>query len=970
MNYAKDRLDRRARYNTTTNTRSTNNNKNGNQSKNNKSSSIVTEEPCCITRTRTRINSIGSSASPLEADLNQAHELLRRHQQGHVLHGNVDGRGVTANNNNNIDDMDNVDNVDDKVIQHQIIQGHELAARSLRDQGKNSQSLFHYGQAWLLSSSSSSFSSNTNEKKNIRNDDDHNQEQQQVQQQQQTYETCMEQKIIGDYVQMTEFNGIPEIGILALLFYFNGGTLNLEEEEQEEECNNNNNNHNNNHNDEEKYNINHCGCGMKQCHTHSNKYYIPKSMLSSRLLKDILQSIQRLEQCIHHSHFQHHHQRQQGHQQSNDIPNASMILDQISKYHSKKTHNNTNKKKNKNEKNRKNIELLQSQALHQPYKHEYSAQYNSRSSSNNNKFDIHQLKQQGQGQGQSHVPSLQSLSFLPTNPLIPIDSILQFWHVTITATANNNNSSDDDNDNDDGDDDNSKYQKQLSPLLQILLLKLLYTNSNVVIPNNVRTSSSTPSTPSSPFLYLSMEAIKCLSLSSMPLDTPTTLSKYMAKHYKSHWAYYVLIYKIAFGQRMKKQRQRQQYNDDNYHVPIWDIVHGLRQRQRRCSRNMDILQQNGEKATATAATTNDTTGVVDCLGNKDDEIDSGICHTSNSTRSISSGMKRNVTCTVSSYLDQILKDASSIHKFSHPASCFEKYIHHDDDENNDVKPLFNNHGIIYALGDSHVLSFGWQTIQIKYEYNKSNNKSNNNSSAISSSKNNKSTRNNNNAMILHRTIIPYPVTGLKAWHTRKNTEFFTHANLISNIQRLIKISSSSSCQTILLSTGEIDCREGIGGVVLQGYSQSCNDAVENTVQEYVKAVEILAQEYNLQVLLLPVAPHAYRSEKNGKAKGRAMRRERMVVWNDTLRSLLCRDNRDSKSNKEGEKADGDSDNTDCFRRVFLLDYEEKLRFPDKASPVGFVLNNTYNADYTHMNSAFLPHLEEAIERCGCNLDLV
>jgi len=154
----------------------------------------------------------------------------------------------------------------------------------------------------------------------------------------------------------------------------------------------------------------------------------------------------------------------------------------------------------------------------------------------------------------------------------------------------------------------------------------------------------------------------------------------------------------------------------------------------------------------------------------------------------------------------------------------------------------------------------------------------------------------------------------------------------------------------------------MGGKRLEGYNESCNEEVRKTVGAYVSSVKQIAKEHDLQILLLPVAHHAYRSEKNGKALGRAQRRERMVVWNDALR-----DECSMISDSSPENASRDSS---LEQRVFLLDYEKGLRHADEKSPVGFVLDNAYNADYTHMNSAFLPLLEDALERCDCDLNLI
>jgi hypothetical protein len=151
----------------------------------------------------------------------------------------------------------------------------------------------------------------------------------------------------------------------------------------------------------------------------------------------------------------------------------------------------------------------------------------------------------------------------------------------------------------------------------------------------------------------------------------------------------------------------------------------------------------------------------------------------------------------------------------------------------------------------------------------------------------------------------------------------------------------------MLSAGEIDCREGIGGPLLEGYHLDYREHVHRTVQEYVKAVSALAEQYSLEILVMPVAPHAHRSERNGKASGRAFRRRVMQAWNDELRKALP-----------------------LNANVFLLNYEQRLRHDECTSSVGFVLNPFYNLDGTHTNNAILPHIEAAIEQSGCDLTLL
>ena len=106
--------------------------------------------------------------------------------------------------------------------------------------------------------------------------------------------------------------------------------------------------------------------------------------------------------------------------------------------------------------------------------------------------------------------------------------------------------------------------------------------------------------------------------------------------------------------------------------------------------------------------------------------------------------------------------------------------------------------------------------------------------------------------------------------------------------------------------------------------------VETTVREFVTALSLLRPALNIWVL--PVCPHVHRSDKNGKAVGRAARRQVTQQWNEQLRRVMPCDN------------------------VKLVDYEKDL-----LGDTGYVLKLAYNADGTHMNSAFLPCLENALE---------
>lgn len=211
---------------------------------------------------------------------------------------------------------------------------------------------------------------------------------------------------------------------------------------------------------------------------------------------------------------------------------------------------------------------------------------------------------------------------------------------------------------------------------------------------------------------------------------------------------------------------------------------------------------------------------------------------------------------------------------------------------------------IFLVGDSHVLSLAWQIVEIPAETSR-----------------------------IRRRVIPVVITGLKAWHVRQETRFFTHANLMTILQRLPVHHS----RTILLSAGEIDCREGLGGKQLEGYKTKCLDHVKRTVTAFADALLDLSKVVDKEILVLPVAPHGYR--KTGRVVSQQSRRETMAAWNEEMRKALPRE------------------------RVYFLDYVDSLLDPDES---GFMLNQMFNADGTHMNSGFGPLLAKAVLDCGCD----
>ena len=378
----------------------------------------------------------------------------------------------------------------------------------------------------------------------------------------------------------------------------------------------------------------------------------------------------------------------------------------------------------------------------------------------------------------------------------------------------------------------------------------IFGDNDNVVPVGLRywtTHESSSSSSSLLLLQLLMTKVLYLVLPSLALEgivrlwsTAALHARHMATNYKSHWAYYVLIRSVVLGERIKPHRQK---TLPAHHVPVWDIVWGLNARHQEPTTTTRTNKEAPSFWLQWWATDTETR-FRDCLG--------------------------------------LLSSTTTTTTTTHP-------------------PIRSPPSSIVVMGDSHVLSSGWQTIRVP-------------------------------PLGEIRWLIPVAITGLKAWHCRPTTRFFPRSLLTIMLQRL----STNTTRSIFMSAGEIDCREGIGGQVLEGYNDTQTTSallerhVHNTVEAFVEALVLLPVRV---VHVLPVAPHAHRSKRNGKHVGRAVRRRVMALWNDQLRAMLPRG------------------------KVVLVDYEKDLVDP------GYVLKPIYNADYTHMNSAFLPCLEKALQQC-------
>ena len=650
---------------------------------------------------------------------------------------------------------------------HELREAHELAGRAYRDSGRNALASLHFGMAWQFATASNSATAPPDTRIII-------------------------WRAVGDYAQMCELAGFPEVGILALLYYRAGGNPNTiaaatdddhnDDDDDDDDENEDTNNENNNN------------LKMKpQTTSGCNGYNLDKEVVPCYIA----------------------------------FPIDSPIIDKVIQALSCTTTNSTLSRSPPIDNNNEGNNIL-------PTASEILAK-------------LAQIERLADDAEEVVNVNIVHTFIVNRGILYNVPSILHFWwDDTTTETININNI------NNDEDDHDVQQYRTLPPVLQLLLLKLLYSSP---MGGNC--------------LKLACIAVPYLAV-RYPLSSVD--GRTLARQYKSHWAYYILVRYLVLGERIKEYR-RKAGGGMRHHIPVWDVVFGL-------------LDEYGEE------------------GSSQEYDENGSLKARETYWSI----LRSMTMKSSSTTTTLPR----------------------------VMTMVTQHPPLYVVGDSHVLSLSWQTLCIDKQ----------------------SKTEDERPMICYRTAVPFPATGIKAWHVRSTTLFFTHTNLHTCLHRL-PIVVGGIRRTIIISAGEIDCREGIGGSLLQGYYHDCKDAITRTVTDYLTSLTQLAHEYNLQILVMPVAPHAYRSQKNGKSTGRARRRETTHLWNETLRRCLLRPIDDDIVGK-----------SIVYDGIFLLDYFESLQHPDTNSTVGYVLHPSYNADYTHVNSAIIPLVEEAIYKSGCDMTLI
>ncbi|KAL7573042.1 hypothetical protein ACA910_018734 [Epithemia clementina (nom. ined.)] len=581
-----------------------------------------------------------------------------------------------------------------------------------------------------------------------------------------------------------------------------------------------------------------------------------------------------------------------------------------------------------------------------------------------------------------------------------IPEILRFWEQSSTTATTTTNAPGSDSDNPAKNGHERTHYRSLSPVTQLLLIKLAF----------------------STFPLLALQALAHWQQPQpqpqhQPVDdndddhrhhhryNNDAILQELSSSHKSHHAYYVLIRAIALGKGRVKGHQRK------IHIPVWERVHMTH--HKRHQRQQESSSSSFPNKTISSITLVPTSTPSLLFQQSLQSM------TFKSTKSPSSSKTTSTTTTTT---NELCVPPISYHRqwsVVRTTTALHGQLRDTCDKDHNVKPLF-------LVGDSHVLSLAWQPIWIP---------------GCSTSKDDDGLR----------LAVPIVITGLKAWHVRPDTHFFTYTNLQTMIvDRLLPLSSSSSSSssskigkmTLVISAGEIDCREGLGGPLLEGYQlqhlqEHHHALVRRTVQEYVQALQTLAVSSVammekttttstttststttttlLQILVMPVAPHAAQSK--GRVVGQAVRRQTMQLWNQELRRLLHR--------PESQPSESSCRDHLCnhYPNVFFLDYEEHLvvvptggsnssdstreatrtgvdhqnegtynaattttntlpaatattttttasrRKEAKRRPA-YVLRPELDADGTHMNSAFAKHFAQAIANCGCNLDWI
>ncbi|CAE7258921.1 unnamed protein product, partial [Symbiodinium natans] len=109
---------------------------------------------------------------------------------------------------------------------------------------------------------------------------------------------------------------------------------------------------------------------------------------------------------------------------------------------------------------------------------------------------------------------------------------------------------------------------------------------------------------------------------------------------------------------------------------------------------------------------------------------------------------------------------------------------------------------LYVIGDSHVLPTAWQTVEFT------------------------TTKGSH-----HYILIPLLVTGVKIWHLREDSTFYTKSAFWD------KLATLPAEAPVMFLLGEIDCREGVLKAVQKGKHDSVEDALYLLIGHYTEVLK-------------------------------------------------------------------------------------------------------------------------------------
>ena len=173
---------------------------------------------------------------------------------------------------------------------------------------------------------------------------------------------------------------------------------------------------------------------------------------------------------------------------------------------------------------------------------------------------------------------------------------------------------------------------------------------------------------------------------------------------------------------------------------------------------------------------------------------------------------------------------------------------------------------IVVCGDSHTLSPAWRHILVQGQV---------------------------------RRMIPFLVTGLKAWHLRPQSTFYPKVNFEAVVSRIPRGSDA------IFIFCEIDCREGLLLAVEKDRYPNLKAGVRHVVGIYVRRLLDLSRDRSIRILVHPVAPVLNETRRvvvlfNTILKEEVEASAGNLFWLDFFDSLL-------------------EDNGNSFRKAFALD---------------------------------------------------